>query len=101
MLIRIDARLYDCRKIVKVQWLVRLFFAEFNLGSTINSFAITWGLWVILELALECLQTDKSLSRFPQTWSHLVVFGVHVRLTESLKNHRCNHLEPMGSRPAW
>ncbi len=31
----------------------------------------------------------------------LVVFGVHVRLTESLKNHRYRHLEPLGSRPAW
>ena len=32
---------------------------------------------------------------------YLVVFGVHVRLTESLKNHRYRHLEPLGSRPAW
>jgi hypothetical protein len=84
-----------------VQPFIRLIFSKWLYEPSLISFAIAYRLWVILASALECLQTDKSLSRFPQNWWCLVVFGVHVRLTESLKNHRRYLLEPMGSRPAW
>lgn len=48
---------------------------------------------------LGCSKRLNALEPMSNTPEKACWFGVHVRASESLKNHSFFHLEPLGSRP--